>query len=80
MSDKKKLKIQTGIVTSVANSQTVTVEVYRIKTNPLYNKKFNKSKKFRVHSADRKYKIGDQVEFVSCRPISKDKHFKVINS
>lgn len=80
MSEKKKLKSQAGIVTSIANNKTATVEVYRIKTDPLYNKKYNRSKRFLVHSGDKKYEIGDQVEFVSCRPISKDKHFKIINT
>lgn len=75
---KTKRKFQ-GIVVSDKNDKTIVVEVKRIKLHPKYLKRFVINKKYKVDDPTNKYKIGDQVTFVECRPISKEKRWRVIN-
>ncbi len=77
--DKKKIVIKKkGIVVSDKMKQTVVVAVDSFKTHPKYHKKYRSTKKYKAHDEAEKYKIGDVVEIVPCRPISKDKRFKVL--
>ncbi|OGI94221.1 30S ribosomal protein S17 [Candidatus Nomurabacteria bacterium RIFCSPLOWO2_01_FULL_40_18] len=68
-----------GIVVSDKMDKTVVVSVSRFIKHPLYGKFYKVSKKYKAHDEDDKYKVGDKVEIVETRPISKDKHFKVLN-
>ncbi len=74
----KKQKIIKGIVASDKMDKTIVVAVHTIKTYPKYEKKYRITKKYKVHNPENKYKIGDAVEFVQSRPISKGKRFKVL--
>ncbi len=58
--------------------KTVVVFVTRFKKHPKYKKYIKRSKKYKVHDEKNEYKKGDKVIIQECRPISKDKHFKVI--
>jgi small subunit ribosomal protein S17 len=75
----KKLKIMNGVVVSNAMDKTIVVAVNTFKTHKKYLKKFNSTKKYKVHDPKNEYKVGDKVSFQNCRPISKDKKFKVVN-
>lgn len=79
MSDKK-LKIMSGVVVSDAMDKTIVVAVNTFKTHKKYLKKFNSTKKYKVHDPENKYKVGDKVSLQSCRPISKDKKFIVVEN
>jgi small subunit ribosomal protein S17 len=74
----KKLAKKKGIVISDKMDKTITVAVQSFKTHPKYLKKYMSTKKYKVHDAENKFKKGDVVEFVECRPLSKDKSHKVI--
>lgn len=67
-----------GIVTSTKMPKTLVVKVSRVKTHPKYKKQYIRSKKYKVHVESGEYKIGDKVNFVECRPISKDKKWRII--
>ena len=67
-----------GVVVSDKMDKTVVVKVSRFIKHPLYGKFYQTSKKYKAHDEENKYKIGDSVEIVETRPISKDKHFKVV--
>ncbi len=67
-----------GVVVSDKMDKTVVVSVSRFVKHPLYGKYYNKSKKYKAHDAENKYKVGDKVEIIPTRPISKDKKFKVV--
>lgn len=67
-----------GIVVSDKMDKTVVVSVSRFVKHPLYGKFYKVNKKYKAHDEENKFKIGDQVEIQPIRPISKDKHFKVI--
>ncbi len=69
-----------GIVVSDKNDKTIVVAVTELKTHPKYLKKFKSTKKYKVHDEENKYKIGDEVAFVECRPVSRDKKWKVTES
>jgi len=70
-------KTLNGVVVSDKMDKTVVVLVSRFVKHPKYDKYYNTSKKYKVHDEENKYKIGDKVEIVETRPISKDKKFKV---
>jgi len=62
-----------GRVVSNKMDKTVVVVVENFKIHPLYKKRFRVAKKFKVHDEENVLQIGDEVEFVECRPLSKDK-------
>jgi len=69
---------KTGHVVSDKNDKTIIVEVTVLKTHSVYTKKYRKTKRYNVHDEKNKYKIGDRVTIVQCRPISKNKAWKVV--
>lgn len=71
------MKIFKGIITGLKMSKTITVDVERFLTHPLYKKRFKRSKKYQVHS-EVEHKVGDTVNFVECPPISKTKRWKEV--
>lgn len=73
----KKIAKRKGTVVSDAMDKTIVVAVETLKTHPKYQKKYRSTKKYKVHDEENKYKKGDVVEFVQCRPISKDKRFTI---
>ena len=66
-----------GIVIGDKSDKTIVVAVTDFKTHPKYLKKFKSTKKYKVHDENNKYREGDLVSFVECKPISKDKKWKV---
>tara|TARA_B100000427_G_C15321065_1_gene512568 strand:+ start:408 stop:638 length:231 start_codon:yes stop_codon:yes gene_type:complete len=72
-------KILKGKVTSAKNNKTIVVEVTRKFVHPFYSKVISRSKKYHAHDEKNKYKEGDNVEIIECRPISKNKKWEVVN-
>lgn len=66
-----------GIVTSDAMNKTIVVAVERSVRHPLYGKSFTRTRSFKVHDPENRFHIGDAVEFEECRPLSKDKRWRV---
>lgn len=73
---KRKLK---GIIVSDKMKDTVVVKVETIKQHPKYRKRYKVFKKFKAHTSEGDFKIGDKVVIEECSPISKDKHWKVLD-
>jgi small subunit ribosomal protein S17 len=70
-------KIREGIVVSTKMEKTVVVNVIRRTQHPLYGKVVIRSKKFKAHDiigCDE----GDRVEIMECRPISREKRWRVV--
>jgi small subunit ribosomal protein S17 len=67
-----------GSVVSNKMDKTIVVAVERLKTHPKYLKKYTSTKRYKVHTGDKKYEIGDTVVFQECRPISRDKRHKIV--
>ena len=74
----KKSNILKGVVVGDKMNKTITVSVSRFVKHPLYGKFYKVSKKYKAHDEENKYKVGDSVEIVETRPISRDKRYKVI--
>ncbi len=72
-----KHKLQ-GEIVSDKMQKTVVVRVERIKKIPKYKKQYKIQKKFKAHDEKGEYKMGDKVIIEECRPISKEKRWKVI--
>ena len=75
------MKTLQGTVTSLKREKTATIKVVRMWTHPLYGKSVKRSKNYSCDFDPKtlKLKMGDKVEIVACRPISKTKAFKVIS-
>jgi small subunit ribosomal protein S17 len=71
-------KVLTGVVVSDKMQKTVTVLVERQFPHPLYSKVIKRSKKYLAHDPEEQFKVGDVVEIMEARPISKRKRFKVV--
>ncbi|OHA92487.1 MAG: 30S ribosomal protein S17 [Candidatus Zambryskibacteria bacterium RIFCSPHIGHO2_01_FULL_46_30] len=73
-------KILSGTVVSDKMKDTVVVLVERYEKHPRYGKFIKKRKKFKVHDSGNTAKIGDKVQIIETRPISKEKSFKLLIS
>lgn len=71
-------KILTGKVVSTKMKNTVVVEVFRKTPHPLYKKLMLRSKKHQVDTDGKTAEIGDTVRIIETKPISKNKHFKLM--
>jgi small subunit ribosomal protein S17 len=67
-----------GVVLSAKNDKTIVVKVETVKKHPKYQKRYVVSRKYKVHDEANQYQVGDRVNFVECRPLSKDKRWRVI--
>jgi small subunit ribosomal protein S17 len=72
-------KLLTGKVVSTKMEKTIVVEVERVFRHPVYKKTMKSHKKHKAHNENMKIELGDIVEIKETRPISKDKHFIVVN-
>ena len=72
-------KILKGIITSAKNNKTVVVEVVRKFKHPFYEKVIKRSKKYHAHDEKNKFKEGEKVSIIECKPISKKKTWQVID-
>lgn len=67
-----------GKVVSDKNDKTITVLVETYKKDPLYGKRVKSSKKYAAHDEKNEAKIGDVVRIAETRPLSKNKHFRLV--
>jgi small subunit ribosomal protein S17 len=71
------MRTKTGIIGSAKMTGTVSVTVDRFIVHPKYNKRFKRSKKYLADTNGHDLFEGDKVEITECRPLSKNKYFKV---
>lgn len=72
------MKQLVGSVSSISGNKTARVTVSRQWRHPLYLKSVKRTKKYACHFEDIDLKIGDEVVIVSCKPMSRHKHFKIL--
>jgi small subunit ribosomal protein S17 len=68
-----------GTVVSDKMKDTIVVLIERYVKNSKYQKYMNIRKRFKVHDPGNTRKVGEKVTIEETRPISKDKHFKVVS-
>ncbi len=73
MNERRRL---TGVVTSNKMTKTVVVEIRRTYRHPLYKKVVHSSHRVKAHD-ELNCQIGDQVQIVESRPLSRDKRLVV---
>lgn len=70
-------KVRVGVVVSDRMDKTVVVAVERIMRHPLYGKTVKRTKKFHAHDENNECRVGDVVEIMETRPLSKTKRWRV---
>ena len=71
-------KVRTGYVVSDKMQKTIVVELEDRKQHALYGKIMRTNKKVKAHDEEETAGIGDLVRIAETRPLSKDKHFRLV--
>jgi small subunit ribosomal protein S17 len=77
MSEKLKRTLE-GIVVSDKMDKTVVVAVQRLTPHPIYGRVLRRTARFKAHDEANEAHAGDRVMITECRPLSKDKSWRVI--
>ena len=78
MEERALRKTRVGIVVSDKMDKTVVVAVRDNVKHPLYKKIVKRTVKFKAHDENNECGIGDTVEIMETRPLSKDKYFRIV--
>ena len=76
--ERKPRAVRTGFVESAKRDKTIKVVMERQVKHPKYGKYIRRRTKLHAHDEANLAKIGDQVEIMECRPISKTKHWRLV--
>ncbi|MBQ3201048.1 MAG: 30S ribosomal protein S17 [Clostridia bacterium] len=71
-------KTRTGVVVSDKMDKTIVVAIKTKVRHPLYGKMVNRTVKFKAHDENNECGIGDTVKIMETRPLSKDKHWRLV--
>ncbi len=71
-------KVRQGTVVSDANDKTIVVAVERRKPHRIYKKMITTTKKYHVHDEQNEAGVGDTVQIMETRPISKQKRWRLV--
>jgi small subunit ribosomal protein S17 len=78
MAERNERKTRVGKVVSDKMQKTVVVAVERLVQHPLYKKAVKETMKFKAHDENNEAHVGDVVEIMETRPLSKDKNWRVV--
>lgn len=76
--ENKTPRVFCGLVASDKMAKTIVVKVDRTILHPKYQKRYIVSRRYKVHDEKKEGKPGDYVEFVECRPLSRDKRWRLL--
>ncbi|MBU0502127.1 MAG: 30S ribosomal protein S17 [bacterium] len=76
--ERGKRKIRTGIIVSNKMQKTAVVEIERVFQHSFYKKTVRRSVRVKAHDEGNSAKIGDIVEIVETRPVSRDKRWRIV--
>ena len=71
-------KVREGVVVSDKMDKTIVVAIKDKAKHPLYKKTINKTKKLKAHDENNEAGIGDKVEIMETRPLSRDKRWRLV--
>jgi small subunit ribosomal protein S17 len=74
----KKARLLTGVVVSNKMDGSITVAIERKVKHPLYHKYMRRTTKVHADDPQNTCGMGDIVTVESCRPLSKTKHFRLV--
>ena len=69
---------KTGRVRKISGNKTISVDLDNLTKHPLYHKYVHKRTRLAVHDPENTAAVGDLVEIVPCRPISKNKTWRLV--
>jgi len=75
---KSNKRVLTGRVTSDKGEKTIVVVVDRVEKHPLYKKYIKRRKKYMAHDASNECKVGDKVQIIESRPLSRRKRWQLV--
>lgn len=75
--DRARRKVRSGRVISDKMDKTVVVSIESLVRHPLYGRIIRRTTKFKAHDESNECGIGDVVEIMETRPLSKDKRWRV---
>lgn len=78
MKDRGIRKTKVGTVMSDKMDKTVVVRVERVVLHPVYKKYTKRRTTYKAHDEKNEFKVGDRVEIVETRPVSKEKRWRVL--
>ncbi|MBD3175986.1 MAG: 30S ribosomal protein S17 [Armatimonadia bacterium] len=73
------LKVREGVVVSDKMDKTAVVAVQRLVEHPLYRRVIRRTKRLKAHDETNDCRTGDRVRIIECRPISKQKCWRVLD-
>jgi small subunit ribosomal protein S17 len=76
--ERNRRQLRNGVVVSTAGDKTCVVKVEERKKHPLYGKMITQSKKFHAHDENNDAGVGDMVSIMETRPLSKLKHWRLV--
>lgn len=79
MSERNMRKVEIGKVVSDKMDKTIVVAVENSVKHPLYGKIIKQTKRLKAHDENNECGIGDRVEIMETRPLSKDKRWRLVN-
>jgi small subunit ribosomal protein S17 len=71
-------RVLQGVVVGDKGDKTITVLVERRVMHPIYKKVIRRTKRYAAHDEKNLHKVGETVEIIECRPISKRKRWTVV--
>ena len=71
-------KVRQGVVVSDANDKTCVVKIEMRKPHPIYGKMMTSTKKYQVHDENNEAHVGDTVQIMETRPLSKTKRWRLV--
>ena len=72
-------KVRQGVVVSDVNDKTIVVQIEERKPHPVYKKMMTTTKKFHAHDEKNEAGVGDTVQIMETRPLSKKKRWRLLN-
>ena len=78
MAERNLRKTRVGIVTSDKMDKTITVSVVEHVKHPLYGKIMKRTYKLKAHDENNECGVGDRVQVMETRPLSKDKRWRLV--
>ena len=74
---KKKGRTVVGVVTSDKGDKSITVQVDRMVQHPRFKKSVRRRSRYYAHDENNDAHVGDRVSITECRPLSKNKSFRL---
>ena len=79
MTEKSIKREMTGTISSDKMDKTVVVTVERLEKHPVFQKYIRRRSKYKAHDEKNECRVGDKVLIRECRPLSKDKCWRVVS-